>query len=261
VIGRAFRILSGSALCTETAMTRLRVATVLLLASAFLGGCATPRAEPGRGTRLDALNAAIGRGADADSVAGTVGDYVLAPPDVIAIQVRGDATLDTPGVAIGPDGRIHRPLVGGIDVGGRTVADVRADLERRYERFIRGVEVSVSVVEHRSKHVYVTGEVRRPGRYAYTGGDHVLGILAQAGFLTRNAQSDGVRVARGRPGYTELLPVELDAIVERGDTRTNWRLEPDDVIHVPPGLLARVSYALQDVLAPFAVPVRVHSDD
>ena len=244
-------------------MTTLRTLGGLLAAALLLAACVSTSSEPAPGTRVGALNAALDRGAldPSFSQRRSVDDYVVGAPDVLAIDVRGEHDLSASALTVGPDGCIHRPLVGSVEVAGRSVAAIEAELERRYSRFIRDVDVAVQVVEHRSKHVYVTGEVRRPGRYPYTGNDSVLGVIAQAGFLTRNAAVGDVQVSRGRPGFTERLPVHLDDIVERGDTSTNWHLEPGDVIHVPPGFLARVSYAFQDVLAPFAVPVRVHSDD
>lgn len=232
----------------------------LTLAALLAAGCVSASA-PAPGSGRGALNAAIDRWAGPAQAAVPSLEYVLDAPDVISIEVHGEPDLGSPAVALGPDGRIHRPLVGPVEVGGRTVSEVTSELRRRYARYIRDVEVTVTVVEFRSKHVFVTGEVRHPGRYAYTGADHVLDVIAQAGFLTRQADPDAIHVARPAHGYTESLPVRLDDIVERGDARTNWRLRPDDVIHVPPGLLARVAYAVHDVLAPVAIPVRVHSDD
>ncbi len=244
-------------------MTPLRSVTVLLAATLVAVGCVATGggAASAPGSGVDALNSAIGRGAGVHGEGAATQDYVIDPPDVIAIDVRGDDTLDAPRLVVGPGGEIHVPLVGRVPVAGLTVPQLAADLRRRYARYIRDADVSVSIVAYRSKHVYVTGEVRRPGRYAYTGSDHVLGIIAQAGFLTRRAAPDEAYVARGRPGFTERLAVRLTDIVERGDARTNWRLEPEDVIHVPPGFMARVSYAFQNVLSPFALPVNVRSGD
>lgn len=244
-------------------MTTLHTRGGVLAAALLLAGCVSTSTAPSTGTRVGALNSALDRSAHRSSYSpgAVVAEYVVEAPDVLAIDVRDEPELSAATLTVGPDGRIHRPLVGAVEVSGRSVAAIEADLERRYARFIRDVDVSVQVIEHRSKHVFVSGEVRRPGRYPFTGNDSVLSVIAQAGFLTRNAAVGDVQVARGRPGFTERLPVHLDDIVERGDTRTNWLLQPGDVIHVPPGFLARISYAFQDVLAPFAVPVRVHSDD
>jgi polysaccharide export outer membrane protein len=244
-------------------MSLLRTVPSLVLAAASLAGCvSTGAAGPAPGTGLHALNDGIAQGAAAESIRHVAPrTYVLEPPDVLSIDVRGEPDLSAETVTVGPDGRIHRPLIGGVDVSGRTVEAVTADLRRRYERYIRDVEVAVSVVAFRSKHVFVTGEVRRPGRYAYTGSDRVLDVLADAGFLTRNAAADDIRVARKRAGFTEMLPVRLRDVVESGDGRTNWLLEPGDVIQVPPGFLARVAYTFHDLLAPVAIPIRVHADD
>ena len=57
---------------------------------------------------------------------------VIEPPDEIAIDVRGEPELGTPGLTVGPDGRIHRPLVGAVDVAGRTPNEAAAELRRRY---------------------------------------------------------------------------------------------------------------------------------
>ena len=44
--------------------------------------------------------------------------------------------------------------------------------------------------------------------------------------------------------------MDLQAIVERGDGSTNYRLQPGDVLFVPPNASARFGYALNVIFFP-----------
>lgn len=231
--------------------------TILILglaASLLAGGCATTRQEPSPAVaaEVDAMNAGMRKMAAQPSPGGSR-DYVIDPPDVIEVFVKdNEAISDKNGIAIGPDGKVSLPLVGQVQVGGRTVAEVTAELKQRYSKFIRDAEVNVRVREFRSKWIYVDGEVQRPGRYPYTGSDSVINAVAQAGFLTRRASPNGIHVARGNPNDPEIYPVRMKDIVVDDDSRTNWTLAPEDIVYVPPSFMSRIGYGLEEILFPIS---------
>ncbi len=225
------------------------------LLTTALAACAAPAPDPGRSPAFgDGLRAVAVRGAPGAPAL----DYVIDPPDVLAIQVRGEPELSADDVIVAPDGRIARPLVGFVAVRGRTVPQVSDELRSRYARFLRDPDVTVSVVAFRSKYVYVVGAVARPGRYAYTGRESVVDALAQAGFPTRRADVDAITVVSADAVGPVVRAVHLGAVVSGEDMTTNWLLHADDIVHVPETGVSRLGDTLQDLLAPFALPIRVH---
>ncbi len=226
--------------------------TLGLLAALVAGGCATTKAVPAPAeSEVDAMNAGIREVAHRQRRGGSL-DYVIDPPDELAVYVKDNADLSVERVVVGPDGKIARPLIGGVLVAGRTVAEVTDDLRQRYAKYIREAEVTVMVVGYHSKWIYVDGEVKTPGRYPYTGSDSAVNAIAQAGFLTRRASPNGIHVARGNPNDPELYPVRLKDIVVDDDSRTNWTLAPEDIVYIPPSFMSRVGYAIEEVLFPFS---------
>jgi polysaccharide export outer membrane protein len=229
--------------------------TILILslaAAAFAPGCATTRQNDARDPALaeeHAMNASLRRLSKMPRP--VAGDYVIDPPDVIEIVVKDQKELSATAIRVGPDGRVARPLVGAIQVGGRTVAEVQAELKARYAKYIKDVDVTVLVTGFHSKWIYVDGEVRNPGRYPYTGSDSVVNALSQAGFLTRAASPNGVHVARGNPNDPEIYPVRYKDILVDDDSRTNWLLAPEDIVYVPPTFMRKVGYAMEDIFSPF----------
>lgn len=232
----------------------MRAAFFVLALSATLltAGCASTHKvhSPQPESQLDAMNAGIREVASRARRGGPSSDYVIDPPDVVAIYVKDNEDLSGAGIVVGPDGKISRPLIGSVQVAGRTVDEVSAELSDRYARFIHGADVTVMVTDYLSKFIYVNGEVLAPGRYPYTGNDSVVNALAQSGFLTRRAAPNGIHVARGNPNDPELYPVRMKDIVVDDDSRTNWLLEPDDIVYVPPTFMTKVGYIVEDILFP-----------
>lgn len=100
--------------------------------------------------------------------------------------------------------------------------------------------------------VFVLGEVNKPGAFRLKGDMRVLEALALAGGLTEKAWVERAYVLRGR---TDRLPVDLAALLTRGDQRHNVALQPGDLVFVPEDLENRV-YVLGDVNRPGVFALR-----
>ncbi|MAE61162.1 MAG: hypothetical protein CMJ49_07380, partial [Planctomycetaceae bacterium] len=112
-------------------------------------------------------------------------------------------------------------------------------------------DVIVQVSEFRSKHMYVFGEVGRPGRYAYTGADTVLDVLAMAQ-PSRLADTNRIQVLRPNEDgeMIERMTVQLEKWIEEGCTDRNALMAEGDIVYVPPHGLARVGLTIQQLLLP-----------
>ena len=175
-------------------------------------------------------------------------EYRVAPPDVLAISVRPAPEINR-SVVVRTDGRISFDLVGDIEVGGKTVREIRDTIEQRLKEYMVHPDVTVVLSQSTSRKFYVLGEVGRPGSYALIGDVTALQAIAGAGGLTHFAQKGGIRLVRpGLPGAA--YAVDFADISQYGNAETNHHLQPGDVIYVPPNGFASVGYALGVVLFP-----------
>src|SRR5271157_3407232 len=88
--------------------------------------------------------------------------FVLGPADVIRVNVWKSAELSQT-VTIGPDGFVTLPLLGDVHVTGMTANQLGLTLASRFSSYVVDPQVTVSVVDIRSRQVYVLGQVGKPG--------------------------------------------------------------------------------------------------
>jgi polysaccharide export outer membrane protein len=199
------------------------------------GIAATPTARLALGfAGLAALLAAAWSGSPASAAAGQAPDaYVLGAGDQLEITVLGEPDLSRT-VTIQPDGVIALPLISQVQAAGKTAGQLTADLRRLYRRYLKAPVVSVIVRQFQMHHVYVMGEVARPGRYDLTDGMTFLDALTLAGGPTDKSNLDGVQIARTENGRRTAIPIKARETVQgRGGAVQNPELRNGDLIYVP----------------------------
>ncbi len=147
---------------------------------------------------------------------GTMTDvYRIGQNDVIRIQVFGEEDL-TVEAKVGGDGTINYPLLGTLDVKGKTVKEVQDYLTKRLaEGYVRAPKVTVLMVRYRN--FYLSGEVRTPGAYPFEAGLTVQKAVSMAGGYTEKAEMRQVTVTRRGPERTEVVTLGVDAPVQPDD--------------------------------------------
>lgn len=151
-------------------------------------------------------------------------EYVIGAGDVLLISAWKDEAL-TREVTVLPDGTIAFPLVGEVAAGGRTVKDLKKDIESRIKRYVPDPVISVAVKDVGSMFIYVLGRVNNPGRYVLNSHVNVLQGLAMAGGLTPFADNNGIKIFRGdgktyRFRYNDVAKgkrLEQNILLNRGD--------------------------------------------
>lgn len=154
--------------------------------------------------------------------------YVLGVSDVVSIAVWKNPELSTT-VPVRPDGKVSVPLVGEVDVAGKTPAAFQEELTQKFARFVTAPGVSVVVTEIHSRRVYVMGEVGQSGAYDIFQPTRLMQILALAGGLTEYAKKDEVVILRGQ---TRLV-ASIKAISSGRRLADNLLLQPGDTVVVP----------------------------
>lgn len=162
------------------------------------------------------------------------GEYRLGVRDAIDISVFGHEDLS--GVSsVPPDGVLNFPLIGAIQVEGRTVTEVEQELTRRLgEDFLVDPQVTVRVKDYESQWVNVVGQVRNPGKYALKGRARLIDVITQAGGMTDKAGSEIV-VSRQDPqaaGGLRQFKVAREDLFSPDNRGTNIFMRHEDVVNV-----------------------------
>jgi len=150
----------------------------------------------------------------------------------VTVFQNPDLTTET---RVSERGAIVFPLIGEVQVAGLTPEDAATRIAQRLTagKFVVRPQVSVNVLEVRSRQVSVLGEVGKPGRYALDGATSSLtDLLAQAGGI--NAEGDNhVVVVRNSGGKETRATIDVSEMARAGtDGSQNVRLENGDVVYV-----------------------------
>lgn len=140
-------------------------------------------------TRQDGLNA----------------DYLVMPGDRVQVNTWG--ALETSNVfLVDAQGNIFVPNVGPIQVAGTRNAELTAKVKSGLSRvYARNFEVYTNLLSAKPVAVFVTGGVKRPGRYAGVPSDSVLFFLEEAGGIDpRLGSYRNLAVLRGDQKLVEL---------------------------------------------------------
>lgn len=184
----------------------------------------------GRKLAAACLLAVAALAARADAAGGEA--YRLQPGDVLSVSVWREAELQGD-ATVRPDGAVAFPLAGELTAAGRTVDEVRADLEARFRKYVPDALVTVAVKAVAGNRIFVLGKVARPGDFVLTRPTDVMQALSLAGGATPFADTDSIRILR-RDG-AKLTAIEFHyGDVERGrKLEQNILLRGGDTVVVP----------------------------
>ena len=161
-----------------------------------------------------------------------VGEYTIGPGDILDISVWKDEALSKL-VTVLPDGRISFPLIGQVAAGGKTVTQLRENLERKLSRFVPDLSLSVIVHQVNSMMVYVIGRVNRPDRFILNTNTNVLQALSMAGGLNPFAKRSKIKIFRSENGMTKTIPFNYNEVTKGEKLEQNIMLIRGDVVVVP----------------------------
>jgi polysaccharide export outer membrane protein len=195
-------------------------AAVLTLAPASLGA------------QQEQPSGAASRGA-ASTTARPAAAYVIGPDDVLSIVFWKDKDLSAE-VIVRPDGKVSLPLLNDIQAQGRTPDELRDALKQAAQAFVEDPNPTVMVKEIKSRRVFITGQVEKPGPYPLTAEITVLQLIAMAGGMREFADGSNITIIRkAENGRAEILPFNYRDVLKRKNLTQNVQLKPGDTVVVP----------------------------
>lgn len=160
-------------------------------------------------------------------------DYRVGPGDRIflAVPQRQDLSRE---LVIKEDGSVTLPLIGEVAINGLTAREIEAKLLQALRDYYPSVNrVQITITEAVSQIIYVTGQVRNPGKYTFPNTVNVWELLREAGGPSESASLDNVRIVKDRSRGGTTTVVNVLAAIEGGSVDNLPDLEAGDTVIVP----------------------------
>jgi polysaccharide export outer membrane protein len=158
--------------------------------------------------------------------------YVIGLQDVLSIVFWHEKEMSSD-VTVRPDGKISLPLVNEIQAAGYTPEQLRAKINEVASKFVQDPNASVVVKEIRSRNVFITGAVNKPGTIPLMTDMNVLQLIALAGGLQEYSDSKNILIIRTENGKQQYFKFNYKDIVNQKHVEQNIILKPGDTVVVP----------------------------
>jgi len=159
-------------------------------------------------------------------------EYKVGESDVLLVSVWREPDLSKT-VSVRPDGMISLPLIGDVKVMGMTSGEIQDLVAGKLKAYLLNPRVTVEITEIKSRRVFITGEVIRPGLYPLGGPTTVLQLIAQAGGFTPFAKRKNIVVLCQENGQQQKRPFNYSEVVHGRSPEQNVLLTPGCTVVVP----------------------------
>lgn len=153
-------------------------------------------------------------------------------------QVNGQtAQLAPQGYLVDNEGFIYFPVLGKLYIKGMTLAQLRADLEKRLLTYLAEPLVSIKQLNF---NITVLGEVKKPGQYTNPSDKiTVLQALGLAGDMTDYGNRTNVKLIREEEGVSKTYTIDF---TDKNITSSPYYyMQQNDVLYVEPDMIKKKS--------------------
>ena len=157
-------------------------------------------------------------------------EYNMKAGDNVQIQVMGHEDLSSTYIAR-TDGKFEYPLIGTVDVTGKTVEGLTQELKERLAEYIVNPLITVNITKMGSTRVFVLGEVHDPGLHELTKSHRALDAIGAAnGFTGKAAKKKVYLIRNGKEDNIQFL--NFNAFLKKGDVSQNPVLQEGDCLYL-----------------------------
>lgn len=164
----------------------------------------------------------------------TSGTYRLQIEDVIQVKVYKEIEATSQGPIL-PDGNFNAPFIGMVRAAGKTTTELRDELVAEYKKvlLIKEPIVSVEILRIRAVKASAGGAVLRPGVYEVRPDETILDLLQYGGGTFMDGRAELRRAFLRHKGSREVVPIDLQAMLVKGDMSQNYKIQDGDELVVP----------------------------
>jgi len=160
-------------------------------------------------------------------------NYVIGPDDVLSVVFWRDKDLSGD-VVVRPDGKISLPLMNDVQAGGLTPNQLRDAVAAMARQYVEDPNVTVVVKEIKSRKVFITGMVEKPGPYPLNGPTSVVQLISLAGGLKEFTDGKKILIMRtDKSGRQTAHLFNYQKVVGGKNLEQNIELQPGDTVVVP----------------------------
>jgi polysaccharide export outer membrane protein len=184
-------------------------------------------------------------------------EYEVGEGDLLKITVYDNPDL-TSEVRVSGEGKITVPLIGETSVKALTATGIGKKLATLFaDGFIKNPQVSVFILEYKSRKVTALGEFTKPGLIELRGNSTLMEVISNAGGITANAAETLFiqrNIIKGGTDHKNDITISVDLIklLEGGDISSNLPVLDGDSIYIPK---ASFVYVMGEVRAPGAFKI------
>jgi polysaccharide biosynthesis/export protein len=189
----------------------------------------------------------------------------LGPGDLLQIRVAHAPELSEKPVRLDGQGFVMLPMLGRVQAAG-SVEALTAELSHRLLAYFKDPEVTIELLETKSKPASVLGAVKAPGNYQILNRARLLDLITQAGGLDADA-GFSVRISRRREmgafpaaavkvvetGAYNVAEIQITDLITGARPEQNIPIVAEDVITVP---RAQLIYVVGEVRRAGGFPLR-----
>lgn len=158
--------------------------------------------------------------------------YIIGESDVLNINVWKEPDVSRT-IPVRPDGKISLPLLNDVQAAGLTPMQLQQQITEKLRKFLTEPQVTVIVTQINSQHVYIMGEVNRPGTFPLVPKMTVLQLITTAGGFTQFANTGKIRIVRNENGKQKTYTFNYKELMQGRNPDQNIELKSGDSIVVP----------------------------
>lgn len=158
-----------------------------------------------------------------------------------------DVTLD---LTVSPDGTILVPFVGRMYVAGLSRSQLESYLTERLSPYFLDPPEIYTEISEATRIFWVLGEVEKEGEFRFVGNQTMLDAIVAAVPNRTTANMGRIWLIRADPDDPRRFPFNFNDLAPGGDSSLNYVLQENDIIYVPPTIVAEFGYFLKKLLFP-----------
>ncbi len=129
--------------------------------------------------------------------------------------------------------RVLVSLAGDVDTRGKSIDELRKELQSRLKRYIPDPVVTVAVKQIMGNRIFVLGQVNRPGDFPFSRPVDVMQALSMAGGTTSFAALNDIVILRRDNGQLRKIQFRYAEVARGKELEQNILLVSGDTIVVP----------------------------